>query len=133
MSYLQVITPGHVVIVESDGRRFDVRVSGDYGRICHRRKPGIPTRQEAPGPDNASLINRARADLASRLGTEPEQIVVLGAAPLPAGQDLPGCMLDCEPRTSKCGLFVRLFHDGRHYEYLASEQRTIPCPPFQTS
>ncbi len=39
-SYLMVITPGHQVIVEADGRRFDVRVSGKSSKICYRRKPG---------------------------------------------------------------------------------------------
>jgi len=48
MSYQQVITPGHKVLVEADGRRFDVRVTGAYGKICHRRKPGAP--REPPGP-----------------------------------------------------------------------------------
>jgi hypothetical protein len=38
-SYLQVVTPGHQVLIEADGRRFDVRVAGGNGRVCHRRKP----------------------------------------------------------------------------------------------
>jgi len=42
MSYLQVITPGYRVLLEADGRRFDVRTSGGQGRICRRRKPGDP-------------------------------------------------------------------------------------------
>lgn len=46
MSYLQVITPGHKVLVEADGRRFDVRVAGQHGKICHRRKPGRPREPE---------------------------------------------------------------------------------------
>ena len=49
MSYQQVITPGHRILVEADGRRFDVRVSGDHGKICHRRKPGGHT-EPAPIP-----------------------------------------------------------------------------------
>ncbi len=133
MSYLQVITPGHVVIVEADGRRFDVRVSGKYGRICHRRKPGAPGQHEEPGPDDAVLIDQARADLAIRLGTEPDQIAVLGSAPVSAGQRLPGCVVECEPRATNCGLVVRLFSDGRYYDYLARDQRTTPCPPLETS
>lgn len=40
MSYLQALTPGHRVIVEAEGRRFDIRVSGGHGKICHRQKPG---------------------------------------------------------------------------------------------
>jgi hypothetical protein len=39
MSYLQVVTPGHRVLVEADGRRFDVRISGGFGRLCRQRKP----------------------------------------------------------------------------------------------
>ena len=44
MSYLQVITPGHQVIVEGNGRRFDIRVSGGHGRVCHKakRQPASP-------------------------------------------------------------------------------------------
>jgi hypothetical protein len=47
MSYLQVLTPGYRVIVEADGRRFDVRISGDFGRICRRKKSGAPAGQSA--------------------------------------------------------------------------------------
>lgn len=39
MAYAQVITPGHRVLVEAAGRRFDVRVAGTRGRICQLRKP----------------------------------------------------------------------------------------------
>ena len=38
MAYAQVITPGYRVLVEADGRRFDVRVAGTQGRICYLRK-----------------------------------------------------------------------------------------------
>ena len=39
MSYLQVVTPGHRVLMEADGRRFDVRVTDGFGRLCRQRKP----------------------------------------------------------------------------------------------
>jgi hypothetical protein len=42
MAYAQVITPGHRVIVEADGRRFDVRVAGSHARICHSPRRGSP-------------------------------------------------------------------------------------------
>jgi hypothetical protein len=48
MAYAQVITPGYRVLVEADGRRFDVRVTGNHGRLCYLRKPA-PERQPA-GP-----------------------------------------------------------------------------------
>ncbi len=46
MAYAQVITPGYRVLVEADGRRFDVRVAGNHGRICSLRKPA-PEREPA--------------------------------------------------------------------------------------
>lgn len=52
MSYLQALTPGHRVIVEAEGRRFDIRVSGGYGKICHRQKPGKK-------PSNPSITSPA--------------------------------------------------------------------------
>ena len=43
MAYPQVITPGYRVLVEGDGRNFDVRVSGKRGRICDNpRSNGVP-------------------------------------------------------------------------------------------
>ena len=42
MAYMQVITPGYVVIARATGRNFDVRVSGKRGLICDKqsgRKP----------------------------------------------------------------------------------------------
>ena len=53
MSYAQVITAGYKVLVEADGRRFDVRVTGEYGKICHRRKPGAP-REPSVTPESFS-------------------------------------------------------------------------------
>jgi hypothetical protein len=53
MAYAQVITPGHRVLVEADGRRFDVRVAGSHGRICYLRKPAAdrgPAGQERTSP-----------------------------------------------------------------------------------
>lgn len=47
MSYLQALTPGHRVVVEADGRRFDVRVSSEYGRICRRNSLNKPGRKPA--------------------------------------------------------------------------------------
>lgn len=34
MAYMQVITPGHKVILESAGKVYDVRIAGGRGLIC---------------------------------------------------------------------------------------------------
>lgn len=55
MSYMQVLTPGHRVVVEADGRRFDIRVSGGHGKICHRQKPGQkPSKPPQPPASTAT-------------------------------------------------------------------------------
>ena len=43
MSYAQAITPGHRIVIEADGRRFDVRVAGTHGRICRRNAKNPPS------------------------------------------------------------------------------------------
>jgi len=46
-AYQQVITPGHLAIVEAQGRRFEVRIAGSHGKICRngKRNPSktVPT------------------------------------------------------------------------------------------
>lgn len=131
MSYAQVLTPGWQVIVEADGRRFDVRVSGEAGRVCHRPRdrsaPGAP--REAPrGP---ATSERARDDLAGRLGLVAAEIAVLDARPLGPGEGLPGCSPDCDGQD--CGTAVTLAADGRVYRYRVDTGAARPCPPFGTS
>jgi hypothetical protein len=57
MAYAQVITPGHRVVVEAEGRRFDVRVSGGSGRIC--RKPAGPVQSLRSPPERSGAAQSA--------------------------------------------------------------------------
>ena len=57
MAYAQVITPGHRIVVEAEGRRFDVRVSGGSGRIC--RKPATGVRPAEAPPVRADSAHSA--------------------------------------------------------------------------
>ena len=82
--------PGFRVLVEADGRRFDVRVAGTAGRICYRRKP----RTDTPADDGTrprELGEAARQDLALRLGVPLETVTVTGLRRLKPGDTLPGC------------------------------------------
>ena len=58
MAYAQVITPGHRVVVEADGRRFDVRVSGVSGRIC-RQPAGVVRPPTKPSPERTGTAPSA--------------------------------------------------------------------------
>ena len=133
MSYAQVITPGHQVILEADGRRFDVRVAGGSAKICHRRKGGPQPRIR--GQDNAvsDLAEQARQDLARRLGTAPTSVEIAGMRALRAEDVLTGCRIECAPGTTTCGYAIGLLHAGRRFDYLAQAGRISPCPPILRS
>jgi hypothetical protein len=135
MSYPQVITPGHRVVVEADGRRFDVRVAGTHGRIC--RKPagkGVPDEPGAapPRPDApiTSHVDRARADLAAQLQLDATEIDVIEVRPYAPGIAAPGCNPACDRAHDGCGYLVGLSHDGRRYDYLTAGGSAVSCPPL---
>jgi len=130
MSYLQAITPGHQVIVEADGRRFDVRVSGGHGKICHRQKSGKNPGQAPASTPASALIDLARHDLAEFLQTAVDQIAVIQVRPYNAGTPIKGCTPDCRDSKNQCGYMIGLFHDGRRYEYHAHDNHAEPCPPI---
>ncbi len=140
MAYPQVITPGHEVLVEADGRRFDVRVAGTRGRLCHRRRSGDSDRHSGIGdrepdpPRVPELISRAQADLATRLGLEPASVHVQSVSAWRAGMPLSGCdEPPCPPGASSCGYLLRLSADERSYLYFASSEVLMPCPPIERS
>ncbi len=127
MSYLQVITPGHRVLVEADGRRFDVRVAGSRGRICHRRKPAGDGNDQARVPE---VLSRAREDLAQKLALDPAAVTVVGITAWQPGGDLPGCEPACPEGARPCGYAISLTVGERTYGYFASADVVMPCPPI---
>lgn len=132
MSYLQVITPGYEVILEAEGRRFDVRVSGPHGRICHRRKPGPPPTLKTPR-ERIAAVESAMTDLAQRLNARRDSIALLAVQPLDRGTNLSGCETLCGADVVHCGYLIELLHDGRTYRYQAAGDRVMPCPPILPS
>ncbi len=124
-AYAQVITPGYRVLLEANGRRFDVRVAGFAGRICYQRKP---SRNPSPGPQE--LGEAARADLALRLGMSPETVTILGLRRLTPGATLPGCGEVCasDAPPARCGMAVQLRTAERDVEYFALPTEVRPCP-----
>lgn len=131
MLYQQVITPGHQVLVEAEGRRFDVRVAGAGARICHRRK-GSGGGNQRPTPIQ-KLAERARADLAGRLQCNVADVTISGLRALKSVDELPGCTLNCEPGASVCGYAVALLYAGRRYDYFVNGAELSPCPPIVPS
>lgn len=132
MSYLQVLTAGHQVIVEADGRRFDVRISGGHGRICRRQQLNPAASGVPPRPDVSELIELARMDLARALATEHSEIMVLEIHPFNANDDVKYCSPDCSNSSAQCGYLIALTYDGRRYDYHADQTEVTPCPPILT-
>ena len=133
MSYLQVITPGYRVLLEADGRRFDVRTSGGQGRICRRRKPGdTDTEVRGNAPAVSELAESARTQLAAQLDTSASAIEMLGIRNRRPGEALPGCGADCEERQD-CGYVIQLRYEQRRYTYVATDGELTPCPAIATS
>jgi hypothetical protein len=131
LAYAQVVTPGHVVLVEAEGRRFDVRVAGDGGCICYpRKRPGTRPTPPAPTPSAASgPAARARADLAALLHLPPDAVAVLESHPRGQREGLPGC--GAAPAAAG-ETVITLAADGRTWQYLATGDTVRPCPPAAT-
>jgi hypothetical protein len=152
MSYLQALTPGYRVVVEAEGRRFDVRVSSGYGRICRRNKSndrggnragnrgGKVAGAPAPGASADTsvpiLIDLARRDLARHLDADSKNITVLDVRPFDAQAVAKGCSPACSDDSSRCGYMIGLQYDGRRYDYFANEgadgETVTACPPLLT-
>lgn len=129
MSYMQVLTPGYRVIIEADGRRFDIRVAGGHGKICHRQKSDKKSGNPSEMSPAAALVKMARGDLARLLQTDADQIMVVDVRPHNSLQAKDNCAPDCGSET-QCGYMIGFFHDGRRYEYYANENKVEPCPPL---
>lgn len=129
MAYAQVITPGFRVLVEADGRRFDVRIAGTLGRICYRRKPS-PDRPADDGTAPRQLGEVARQDLALRLGVSLEAVTITGLRRLKPGETLPGCGEVCakEAPPSACSVGVQLRAGEQDFGYIALPGGVRPCP-----
>ena len=130
MAYQQVITPGHRVIVEADGRRFDVRVSGAGARICYRRKGGGSNQRASPVQ---RLAEQARADLANRLQSTVAEVSISGIRALGPDDRLPGCDWPCPADAGVCGYAVSLDYAERRFDYFVNQARMSPCPPIVSS
>lgn len=133
MAYAQVLTAGHQVLTEANGRRFDVRVAGRAGRVCRRPKSApIPPGTESAATDTQALADAARSDLAARLGIDADTVQALKISSWRPGTALTGCSIQCQPDASQCGYLVTLMADQRRYTYHADAARVQPCPPLNT-
>ena len=127
-AYAQVITPGHQVLVEAEGRRFDVRVAGNGARICYLRKPAVAGSREAASPRESG--EAAQRDLARRLDVPSEAVSITALRRLRPGETVDGCGEVCAADAARtaCGIGIRLRSGARDFEYVALGDGVRPCP-----
>jgi hypothetical protein len=121
--YAQVVTPGHRVLLEADGRTYDVHVAGGRAVTCR------PSADEPQMFAAGRLAKLARADLAARLKIEPQAIKTRFLRP----QSWPDASLGC-PKPGELyaavvtqGFLIELEAGGKPYRYHSDQNRVVPC------
>jgi hypothetical protein len=131
---LTVITEGYAVVLSAEGREHTVHVSGSNAVICS--KGAMPHRDgratNARGLD--VMMERARQDLAQRLGVDPAQIRIAGMRPQRWDDSALGCPQEGEAiRAGPVdGFRLALRYSGRIYTYHTDRRDVRPCPAIES-
>lgn len=132
---LTVITEGYAVSLRAQDREHEVHVSAAGAVICDH---GSAIRRDSARSANARgldvMMERARQDLAQRLGVEASTIRLAGMQP----QRWPDSGLGC-PRSGESvqagpvdGFKLTLKHAARVYTYHTDRKDVRPCPPIES-
>ncbi|HKQ16206.1 MAG TPA: hypothetical protein VJT80_22495 [Steroidobacteraceae bacterium] len=132
--YLDVISEGYIVVLERAGSRHQVNVAGSRAVMCDQanRLTGTVRRpMNARGLD--VMMERARQDLAQRLGADPAKIRLAGQESYRWDDSGLGC-----PRPGEAlragpvdGFKLSLKYAGRTYTYHTDRQDVRPCPAIE--
>lgn len=130
---LTVITEGYAVVLSAQGREHNVHVSGSSAVICDK---GATVRRDTRAVNARGLdlmMERARQDLAQRLGTDPAKIRLAGMHPHRWDDSALGCphkgeAIQAEPVD---GFKLSLKYSGRTYTYHTDRKDVRPCPAIE--
>lgn len=130
---LQRITAGHVVLLAAQGRTYRVHVAGSQALICDRpvpRRDALRKPRYARGLDAA--FEKARGDLAARLGIDAGQVRMVGMQPASWTDEALGCAAGAEAAAGPVeGYRLALEAGGRLYTYHTDLSVVRPCPPIE--
>lgn len=134
-SYLQVITPGSLVLLQSGNKPYRVHVGAGRALVCDRPYGGVVQRppQALSGLPIELLARAAREDLAERLGAPLEEITIENSesvtwpntslgCPTPGGEYIP---------IRVHGLRLTLSYDRQQFRYHSDRRRVVPCPAIE--
>lgn len=128
MSYLQVITPGYLVILEVDGKEHSVHVGGQRAVVCDRAVHSGPSRSRVG--DIQRLEALAKDDLSGKINVPVAHIRRKFLKPA----TWPDTRLGCESRGDDYetgqtnGFVLGLDAEGRLYTYHTDMDRIFACP-----
>ncbi|HWK72632.1 MAG TPA: hypothetical protein VNQ81_00020 [Povalibacter sp.] len=131
---LDVITEGYAVSLAAQGKTYRVHVSAANAVVC--REPTLrrnASRQASNARGLDVMIEKARQDLAQRIGVEPTAVRLLGTRP----QRWADSGLDC-PREGEAvvpgpvnGYRISLKSQSRIFTYHSDLEDVRACPPIE--
>ena len=131
VAYGQVLTPGHQVTLQAGDSTHSVHIANGKAFVCQRSK----ARRDAPAAADVEwleIAGKARADLASKVGTSPDKIRVMNAGRRVWSSTALGCD---DPRGTAMavpvdGWVITLRYGDRDFTYHTDSARVLPCPPI---
>jgi hypothetical protein len=126
-SYLTVITPGYLIMLEANGQVYEYHTSENHIVHCDDTAPPLDREVKPEAP----LIEATRTDLAQRLNIAADQIQVrsVEARQWPDGSlgcPQPGMMY---AQVISPGFQIILSAEGQEYDYRTDLQRVLLCAP----
>ena len=125
VNYRPVVTRGHRVVLEAEGRVSTVHVAGATAVFCEPGPSGRGLRFAAL----RDISQLARRDLAARLKLPEDAVHVTSTQP----RNWPDASLGCpKPDTMYAqvvtpGFLIELEANGKMYRYHSDYQRVVPC------
>ncbi len=136
ISYTQVITPGHYVLLQSGEELHRVHIADERAIICEKPFGGVLKRP--PLASGTWYIDRlketARKDLADKLAASPEHISVVKVEGRRWNDSSLGCPQSGHQylQVVTDGYRFTLEHEGSQYTYHTDRRRVFACPPIET-
>lgn len=134
-SYLQVITTGYVLHFSVDDERHEVHVAGQAATVCSPALGGVPKRAPPAvrGRDLETVIQRARADLAGKLGRDVSEVRLKNAVPFTWTDGTFACgeKSAADAHTPVVGYKLLLSSGDQRYVYYTDLSGVLPCPPIE--
>ncbi len=133
MHYMQVITPGYKVTLQHAQRAYHVHTAKGRAIVCDAGTK--PKRVEPKKPlvfSQKQIESLAKADLARRLGCQPQDVSISKSSKVQWNDSALGCPQKGQMYATVItpGYTMTLKYQGIEYTYHADERRVLPCPPI---